>query len=134
MIMDAWHAVASVIGVENASTPIIVALITAVFAFAGTIIVAVKTVRIDNRKANLDEFKEMRANWKAEIADLRRLREADRVEIARLTEAGETDRKRIARLEEELLLSHRREAYLMEQLGVTTRPPDARERGTDGVL
>lgn len=130
-MIDVWHAAVSAIGIEGTSTPIIVALITAVFALAGTVVVAVKTFRIDNRKTDLNDFQEMRKNWKEEIADLRREREADRLEIGRLTEARDTDRKRIAILEEELLLSHRREAYLMEQLGLAPRPADTRGRKTD---
>lgn len=107
----------SVLG-ETTSTPILVALIVAGFALLGTVASILQTANIakaqhnvEENKTDLADFQEMKQNWKDEIASLR----------ADLKEA----RLRIAALEAE-------RTQLKEQLGLQERPPDTRERGTDG--
>lgn len=114
----------SVLG-ETTSTPILVALIVAGFALLGTAASIVQTSRIaksthkvEESKTDLADFQEMKKTWKEEIADLRAdLRDA----LADLRDA----RLRIGDLEAE-------NRHLMEQLGLQARPPDTRERETDG--
>ena len=134
----AWAALRTVLAAEGTSTPILVALITAGFSFAGMVFVAVKTFRIERGKTDLEDFREMRATWKAEIAELRDALEEARSEITELKRENErlhrdrdSDQRRIRNLEAEVEAGHRREVDLMQRLGLSPRSKESRDRSGD---